>query len=173
VGSPRPDVALRPIAPEDEELLCRVYASTRAEELAPLAWTEEEKAAFLRMQFAAQHRYYQENYASSRFDLVLVDGRPAGRLYVASWPGEVRVVDIALLPEFRRRGVGTALLRALLDEGAERGVPVRIHVERQNPALALYERLGFRLLEDRGVYLFLEWRAGAPGPADAARPEPA
>jgi len=150
-----------------------VYASTRTEELAPLAWTEEEKAAFLRMQFAAQHRYYQQSYTSSRFDVVLVDGRPAGRLYVARWPGEVRVVDIALLPEFRRRGVGTALLRTLLEEGAERGLPVRIHVERRNPALALYEKLGFRLLEDRGVYLFLEWRAAAPGPTDSARPEPA
>jgi ribosomal protein S18 acetylase RimI-like enzyme len=169
----RPDVALRPIAPDDEEFLCRVYASTRMEELAPLAWTGEEKAAFLRMQFAAQHRCYQQGYTSSRFDVVLVDGRPAGRLYVARWPDEVRVIDIALLPEFRRRGVGTALLRTLLEEGAERGLPVRIHVERQNPARALYERLGFRLLEDRGVYLFLEWRAAAPGPTGSARPEPA
>jgi ribosomal protein S18 acetylase RimI-like enzyme len=150
-----------------------VYASTRTEELAPLAWTEGEKAAFLRMQFAAQHRYYRESYTSSRFDVVLVDGRPAGRLYVARWPEEIRVIDVALLPEFRRRGVGTALLRMLLDEGAERGLPVRIHVERQNPALALYERLGFRLLEDRGVYLFLECRAAARGPADSARSEPA
>jgi ribosomal protein S18 acetylase RimI-like enzyme len=167
----RPDVALRSIRPDDEEFLCRVYASTRTEELAPLAWTEEEKAAFLRMQFAAQHRYYQESYTSSRFDVVLVDGRPAGRLYVARWPEELRVIDIALLPEFRGRGVGTGLLRGLLEEGRSRGVPVRIHVERQNPALALYERLGFRLLEDRGVYLFLEWRAAGAERPDAAREE--
>jgi ribosomal protein S18 acetylase RimI-like enzyme len=123
------------------------------------------------MQFSAQHRYYRENYASTRFDVVLVDGQPAGRLYVARWPDELRIVDVALLPEVRRRGVGTALLRGLLDEGAERALPVRIHVERQNPALALYERLGFRLLEDRGVYLFLEWRSAAP--AAPARKEPA
>lgn len=169
----RPDVALRPIEPADEEFLCRVYASTRTGELAPLAWTEEQKAAFVRMQFAAQHRYYQESYTSSQFDVVLVDGRPAGRLYVARWPEELRVIDIALLPEFRRRGVGTGLLRGLLEEGRTRGVPVRIHVERQNPALALYERLGFRLLEDRGVYLFLEWRAAPPGTAGSARRESA
>jgi ribosomal protein S18 acetylase RimI-like enzyme len=158
----RPDVALRAIQPDDEEFLCRVYASTRTEELAPLAWSEEEKAAFLRTQFAAQHRYYQESYTSSRFDVVLVDGRPAGRLYVARWPEELRVVDIALLPEFRRRGIGTALLGALQEEGAASGRPVRIHVERFNPALVLYERLGFHLLEDRGVYVFLEWRSADP-----------
>jgi ribosomal protein S18 acetylase RimI-like enzyme len=81
------------------------------------------------------------------------------------------VIDIALLPEFRRRGIGTALLRALLEEGAARDLPVRIHVERLNPALALYERLGFRLLEDRGVYLFLEWRADEPGRTDPPRRE--
>jgi ribosomal protein S18 acetylase RimI-like enzyme len=167
----RPDVSLRPVRPDDEEFLCRVYASTRTEELAAVPWTEEEKAAFLRMQFAAQHRYYRESYTSSRFDVVLVDGHPAGRLYVARWPGELRIIDIALLPEFRRRGTGTALLRSLLEEGAARGVPVRIHVERQNPALALYERLGFRLLEDRGVHLFLEWRADPAGRSGPARRE--
>jgi GNAT superfamily N-acetyltransferase len=167
----RPDVALRAVRPDDEEFLCRVYASTRTEELSPLPWTEEEKSAFLRTQFAAQHRYYQESYASSRFDVVLVDGCPAGRLYVARWPEELRVVDIALLPEFRRRGIGTGLLRALLEEAAGRGLPVRIHVERFSPALALYERLGFRLLEDRGVYLFLECRASQPGRMDPARQE--
>jgi GNAT superfamily N-acetyltransferase len=157
----RPDVALRPIQPDDEEFLGRVYASTRTEELAPLPWSEDEKAAFLRSQFAAQHRYYQENYTSSRFEVVLVEGRPAGRLYVARWPEEIRVIDIALLPEFRRRGIGTALLRSLLEEARTSGLPVRIHVERFNPALAVYEKLGFRPLEDRGVYLFLEWRGGS------------
>jgi ribosomal protein S18 acetylase RimI-like enzyme len=90
---------------------------------------------------------------------------------VARWPEELRVVDIALLPEFRRRGIGTGLLRALLEEEAGRGLPVRIHVERFSPALALYERLGFRLLEDRGVYLFLECRASQPGRMDPARQE--
>jgi GNAT superfamily N-acetyltransferase len=92
----------------------------------------------------------------------------AGRLCVARWPEELRVIGIApLLPEFRRRGIGGELLRGLLEEGRSRGVPVRIHVKRQNPALALYERLGFRVLEDRGVYLFLEWRAAAAERPDA------
>lgn len=166
---PRPAVeaslSLRPIRPDDEEFLYRLYASTRTEELAAVPWSAELKEAFLRMQFAAQHRYYRENYTASSFDVVLVGGEPAGRLYVARWPEELRVIDVALLPEYRRRGIGTALLARVREEAAGRGLPVRIHVERANPALALYDRLGFRVVADRGVYLFLEWRApaGAPG----------
>jgi ribosomal protein S18 acetylase RimI-like enzyme len=151
-----PAITLRPIGPDDEEFLYRVYASTRELELAPLDWSAEQKAAFLRMQFTAQHRYYQENYHSSRYDVVLVDGQPAGRLYVARWPEELRIIDVALLPEFRGRGVGSALIGELGREAAEKGLPLRIHVERANPALTLYQRLGFRQVEDRGVYLFLE-----------------
>jgi ribosomal protein S18 acetylase RimI-like enzyme len=153
-----PEIALRPISPGDEELLYRIYASTREEELAPVGWSPEEKVAFLRQQFTAQHRYYQEHYVDSRFDIVLADGLPIGRLYVARWTREIRLIDIALLPAYRRRGIGGALLRELLAEGEASGRPVTIHVEVYNPALALYERLGFRKVADRGVYQLMEWR---------------
>jgi GNAT superfamily N-acetyltransferase len=66
--------------------------------------------------------------------------------------------DIALLPEYCNRGIGTTLLRDLQSEAAAAGKPLRIHVERFNPTLRLYERLGFRQIDDRGVYLFMEWR---------------
>jgi ribosomal protein S18 acetylase RimI-like enzyme len=98
------------------------------------------------------------------FDLILLDGQPVGRLYVARWSDEIRIVDIALLPAYCNRGLGTTLVRALQGEAAASGKPLRIHVERFNPALRLYERLGFRLVEDRGVYLFLEWRARIDDP---------
>ena len=88
--------------------------------------------------------------------------RAVGRLYVARWTGEIRIVDIALLPEFCNRGIGTTLLRQLQAEAQDAGKPLRIHVERFNPALRLYDRLGFRQIEDKGVYLFLEWRPAAP-----------
>lgn len=166
------DIALRATSPDDADFLCRVYACTRTEELSALEWTDEQKAAFLRMQFEAQNRYYQANYPSSSFDVVLVNGREAGRLYVARWAEELRVIDIALLPEFRRRGIGTSLLRGLLEEARGRGRPVRIHVERFNPALVLYEKLGFRILEDRGVYLFLEWRAAGAEASPGGPSEP-
>lgn len=120
-------------------------------------WTEGEKAAFLQMQFEAQHAYYLANYSPARFEVIVVDGEDAGRLYVARWEDDIRIIDIALLPEFRCRGVGSALLRDLLAEGERTRRPVSIHVERNNPALGLYHRLGFQLVEDRGVYQFLKF----------------
>jgi ribosomal protein S18 acetylase RimI-like enzyme len=119
-------------------------------------WDDAQKAAFLRQQFDAQDAWWRENYVEASFDVILVDGEPAGRLYVHRGPSEIRIVDIALLPEHRGNGVGTRLLEDLLGEGDVGGKSVTIHVERMNPALRLYERLGFTLAEDKGVYLFLE-----------------
>jgi ribosomal protein S18 acetylase RimI-like enzyme len=150
-------VELRPAGPQDAELLFRVYASTRVEELSVVAWDDAQKEAFLRAQFDAQDRWYREHYERASFDVVLVGGEPGGRLYVHRGQSEIRIVDIALLPEHRGGGVGTALLRDLLDEAAAAGKCVTIHVERFNPALRLYEQLGFAVAEDKGVYLLLEW----------------
>jgi ribosomal protein S18 acetylase RimI-like enzyme len=149
-------VKLRPAEPLDEEFLYRVYASTRAEELAVVAWDDAEKAAFLRAQFDAQDRWYHEHYARASYEIVMVEGEPAGRLYLHRSASEIRIVEIALLPEHRGRGVGSWLLGAVLDEADAAGQRVTIHVERMNPALRLYERLGFTVAEDKGVYLFLE-----------------
>jgi ribosomal protein S18 acetylase RimI-like enzyme len=151
-------VPLRIAGPEDFDFLCRVYASTRTEELAAVPWSVEQKHAFLRMQFEAQDKYYRENYTTAEF-LVILDGEiPAGRLYVDRWPDEIRLMDIALLPEHRGKGLGTRLLEDLQKEAREAGKPLRIHVERMNPALSLYERLGFQRVEDRGVYWLMEWQ---------------
>jgi GNAT superfamily N-acetyltransferase len=151
-------IALRPIVPDDRSFLLAFYASTREPELAAVEWDAAQKAAFVEMQFDAQHAYYQEHYDGAAFDVILVDGQPAGRLYVAREDDEIRIVDIALLPDYCNRGIGTALLSGLQSEAAAAGKPLRIHVERFNPALRLYERLGFTPIADRGVYLFMEWR---------------
>ena len=143
--------------PEDQEFLCRLYASTRVEELAMVDWPEHQKEAFLRMQFNAQHAYYQEHYAEASFQVVELDGKPVGRLYVQRWPDEIRLVDISLLPETRGFGLGSTLLRELMDEAEASARPLTIHVEKFNRALRLYERLGFRQAGDRGVYWFLKW----------------
>lgn len=153
---------LTPITPDDAELLLRIYAGTREEELAAVTWSAEQKQAFLRQQFTAQHAHYQEHYPGATLDLIRVDGRPCGRLYVARWPREMRLMDIALLPECRNTGLGGRVLADVLAEGRAKGLPVTIHVERMNRALRFYERLGFRVKEDKGVYLFLEW-SPAPG----------
>lgn len=149
-------VELRPATPADRELLTAVYASTRTDELAAVAWSPAEREAFVLMQFDAQDRHYRSHFPHADYDVVVVDGRPAGRFYVDRGPGELRVLDVALLPMARGRGIGTRLLRDLLAEADAAGVPVRLHVETFNPARRLYERLGFTAAGQSGVHVLME-----------------
>ena len=150
-----PTVTLRRVTDADRELLTAVYRSTRLAELDLVPWDEATRTAFVTQQFEAQDRAWSEQRPDCVRDVVLVDGVAAGRLYVDRTPQEIRVVDITLLPEHRGRGVGRALLRPIIAEGDRVGLPVTIHVERHNPALRLYARLGFEVVDDLGVYLFL------------------
>lgn len=141
-------VELRPATPEDEPFLISVYASTREAELAQTPWDDEGKAAFVAQQFAAQDHHYRAHYGDFAYDIVLVDGEPAGRLLVACRTDEIRIMDIALLPAHRGRGAATKLIGNLLAEAARAGAAVSIHVEKQNPAATLYRRLGFEPVEE-------------------------
>jgi ribosomal protein S18 acetylase RimI-like enzyme len=152
-------VALRPVTPEDRGFLLKVYASTRAEEVAATGWPEDRQRAFVESQFAAQSDHYAKHYAEASFDVIVVDGQAAGRLYVHRGRSEIRIVDVALLPEWRGRGIGTGLLEALLDEGRGSDRAVTIHVELSNPAMRLYERLGFKAVEQVGPYQLMRWAA--------------
>ena len=149
-------VSLRPITAEDEEFLYHVYSSTREEELVAVGWDESERETFLRMQFSAQHTFYMDRFKQAAYDVIMLDGEPVGRLYVDRRDDEIRIIDIALLTEHRRKGIGSRLLKAILAEADTAGLPVRIHVERYNPALSLYHRLGFSEIGDQGVYYLLE-----------------
>ncbi len=147
----------RPITDSDRTFLLKLYGSTRTDELALTGWTEDQKKEFLNQQFSAQHTYYQENFPNASF-LIIQDGEtPVGRIYTDRRPDEIRLIDIALLPDYRGRGLGTALLEELIAEASKAGKPLRIHVEKFNPALRLYERLGFRHIADSGVYFLMEW----------------
>ena len=150
-------ISLRPIGPEDDSFLAGVYASTRAEELAVTGWSDDEKAVFCRRQFDAQAAHYRENYPGASLQVIENAGVPIGRLYVARGEREIRIMDVALLPEFRGSGIGTKLLRELQDEAGSAGKSLTIHVERFNRALGLYRRLGFQQIEDKGVYLLMSW----------------
>lgn len=150
-------ISFRSTTPADTSFLARVYASSRAEELAATGWSEEQKEAFCRRQFDAQAAYYAANYPEASFQVIERDGVSIGRLYAARWEKEIRIVDITLLPEFRGSGIGTKLLRELQDEARAAGKSLTIHVERFNRALQLYQRLGFQQVEDKGVYLLLQW----------------
>ena len=157
-------LSLRPIEPEDMPFLLRLYRSTREDELAMVVdWNDEQKDWFILMQFNAQHTWYQEHYVGASFDVILVEGEPAGRLYVHRRDKEIRLVDISFLPDFRNRGLGTRVLHDLLAEAEAAGKPLTIHVEKYNPAMRLYQRLGFHRIDETGPYDLMEWRpASAP-----------
>ncbi|MFH1342276.1 MAG: GNAT family N-acetyltransferase [Pseudomonadota bacterium] len=149
------------LAEPDLPFLARVYASTRVEELAVIDWTDEQKTAFLESQFRAQHAHYQQYYPNADWLVTMRRGEDIGRLYLERWPTQHRIIDIAFLPQHRGKGFGEALLRDLIDEAAARGKAVSIHVEKLNPAMRLYRRLGFTTEEDKGVYDLMRWAAPA------------
>jgi len=153
-----PALRLRDEQETDLPFLAALYASTRQDELAQTGWSAAEQDAFLAMQFRAQREFYLKHFASDRFQIVIAGEEPMGRLYVGRWPQETRVIDIALLPAWRGRGIGARLMREVMDDARLRNVPVRIHVETFNPAQRLYARLGFMPIEDKGVYQLMEWR---------------
>jgi GNAT superfamily N-acetyltransferase len=163
MDTPLGTVTLRPITDGDMPFLLALYGTVREPELEPVPWTREQKDAFVRQQFEAQHAWWQQQYRDTSYDVVLVDGEPAGRLYVGRWAQTVRIVDIALMPRFRSTGLGTRLLRDVFEEADAMGKPVSIHVERFNPAMRLYRRLGFVEIEDKDVYALMERPVGGGG----------
>jgi ribosomal protein S18 acetylase RimI-like enzyme len=153
-------LTFRRITDVDLRFAFDLYADVRAAELAPVPWTEDEKRRFLLQQAELQHRHYFDNYPGA--DLLLIEdgASPIGRVYVYRSPGEIRLMDIALRADRRNRGIGSAMLRELMDEASAVGSTLTLHVEPENPAQRLYRRLGFRLIEHRGVYDFLGWNPG-------------
>lgn len=148
-------VRLRPVCDADRAHLFGIYASTREAERRQFNWPDEMWENFLRQQFELQHEQYMRGYSHPSFDLILVDDQPAGRLYVDRQAKEIRVIDIALLPAYRGRGVGGWLLRELLAEAHSSGRCLGLHVERDNPILPFYLRLGLAIEADRGVYFYM------------------
>jgi ribosomal protein S18 acetylase RimI-like enzyme len=149
-------VHLRARNEDDLPFLQRVYASTRSDELALTDWTAQQKSDFIAFQFRAQHQHYATHYHDGEFLVIERDGGAVGRLYLHRG-SELRIVDISLLPEARGSGLGSALLRALMTQAASEGKTVSIHVERNNPALRLYLRLGFLIAGEHGIYHLMRW----------------
>ncbi len=155
-------VTLREEGDADLEFLAALYASTREEELRPVDWPDAQKLDFLRQQFELQRAHYRRHYPHAEWLLVVRDEAAIGRLYADTTRVEVRLMDIALAAGERNRGLGTALMDRLLGYADTHELPVTLHVEPFNPALRLYERLGFVARETRGVYLFMERRVSLP-----------
>jgi len=149
-------ITLRPVGPHDYDFLVEVYGSTRAEELALVPWTDEQRHLFIRSQFDAQQDHYLKTYPGASHDIILAGGRPVGRLYVARLEQEIRIIDITLLPAERNAGIGSYLITQLLDDAKRAGKITRIYVEEFNPSLRLFQRLGFSPSEQHGIHLLMQ-----------------
>jgi ribosomal protein S18 acetylase RimI-like enzyme len=159
-----PAVSLRPEQPGDEGFLFEVYAGTREEELALTNWDEPMRRVFLNQQFNAMRQGYRSMFPSGQFLIIELDGQAAGRMVIDRGANEIRVVDLALLPAQRNRGIGTLLMRQVCAGAAEAQKPVRLCVLKNNRAFHWYVRLGFVKTGEQGLYDDLEW---CPPPASA------
>jgi GNAT superfamily N-acetyltransferase len=156
-------IGYRPRTPADLAFLFSVYASTREEELAQTGWPLEARLEFLRQQFEAQRDHYDKHYPNAEWLIIQADGEDVGRLYTEEWRDQIRIIDIALLPGARRHGFGRAILEDIFAAASAIGKKVSIHVEKHNPAMGLYQRLGFAAVEDKGVYDLMERPADGSG----------
>ncbi len=149
-------ISLRPYQDYDREFLFKLYASTRADEIAPFGWPPAQQEAFLRMQYTAQQRWYSMSYAQAEHHIIEQEGVPIGRLMVSRQPSFVVLVDIALLPEHRGKGIGGGLVRDLIQQCNQARLPLRLQVLKANPALRLYERLDFTRRGEDQIYIQME-----------------
>jgi len=150
---------LQPVRTEDEPFLFELYASTRSDEIALVGWDKPQQEAFLRMQFKAQRSSYAMQFPNADYRIIVHDGRAAGRLIVDRSGDDILLIDVALLPEFRNAGIGSALMRQVMAEAARTRKALKLHVEKMNRARHLYDRLGFSTISDNGIYLEMIWKA--------------
>lgn len=155
---------LRARTEADLHFLSQLYASTREEELSVVSWSIEQKAAFLQDQFDKQHTYYLEQYPRAHWLVIEGQVERIGRIYIEQNAREVRLMDVALLPRWRKQGIGSGLMRGFLSHADSLGLPVSLHVEPFNPAIRLYQRLGFTSVEARGYYQYMERAVAAATP---------
>jgi ribosomal protein S18 acetylase RimI-like enzyme len=153
-------ISLRPFRPDDQEFLFELYASTRLHEIAGFGWPAAQQEMFLRMQFNAQYRSYEAAYGQAEHQIVEQDGKPVGRIMVLWEKDFALLVDIALVAEHRGRGVGSELLGELVQKCTHDGVPLRLQVLKTNPALKLYQRLGFAMTGEDQMYIQMERQPG-------------
>jgi ribosomal protein S18 acetylase RimI-like enzyme len=174
-GVPVPDLSFRPVTTADTPFLAEVYRASRWEELQPTGWDDAQKRAFLRQQFECQTSDWNRSLPKAKREIILVDGHLAGRLYTdtRSQSRELRVVDIALLPDFRRRGIASRIFAQLIEDAEKNGWEISLHVEHNNPARRLYDRIGFVPVRNEGVYLFMTRPCAAGGSPAANLPAPA
>ena len=146
-------IVLRQALPDDEEFLLKVFESACERILPYLPLDAAGKQRFVRSQYDAMTSSRLQIFPDCSREIIEIGARPAGFLSLDRNGTRVRIVDITLLPEFRNMGIGGALLRRILAEADECRMAVDLRVERDNPAKRLYERIGFTMVADDGVYV--------------------
>lgn len=141
----------------DTPFLFELYSTTRSKEIIEWGWDTSQQATFLQMQFGAQRRSHAAQFPDAEHRILLFGGQPIGQVLVWRCAAEIRLIDIALLPAFHSRGLGSAVIRQLQGEAAISGRPLRLSVLRGNPARRLYERLGFVVTKESDLYQAMEW----------------
>ncbi len=149
-------INLIPADESDTSFLIELYASTRVEEMAVVPWSEEQKLSFLQMQFDAQNLYYRERYPNASFDIIKLNDEPVGRFYLAELANEIRIIDLAFLPQRFDREIFVKLIEKVLRKGAAIGQPVQIYLESFNPLAEIFSDLGFQKVGEHGIYFL--WR---------------
>jgi GNAT superfamily N-acetyltransferase len=152
-----PQVSVRPVTADDAELLLDIYKSSRGDDLRGLGWSEDRIGEFLGMQYEAQKRFYESEYKRATDEIILWEGKPAGRMIVERREHEIRCIDVALLPAHRNSGVGAFLIHKLQDEARHAKKPLRLQVIRFNRAVNLFERSGFVRTSETGTHFQMEW----------------
>lgn len=160
-GAAKLGLSCRPMTDEDLPFVAELFASTRADEVAMTGWPPERQRAFLAHQHEMQHRHYRDANPDAEWLIVERHGERIGRLYLLDSDNALHVIDISLVPAARGAGFGGAILADIIDAARDSGRRVTMNVERNNPALRLYARLGFTLAADGQVYLQLEWNPPA------------
>lgn len=154
-------VTLRAEQPGDEAFLLEAYASTRQEELALTNWDAATRTEFVKSQFKAMRAGYAGMFPNAQFSIILMEGRPIGRMVVNRTAREICVVDMILLPQHCGQGIGRRLMNDLIAEAAAGKKIVGLHVLKMNRAIRFYQRLGFTKSGDEGPYDRMEWRPPA------------
>lgn len=150
-------IKLRAVLPEDEEFLFQIYAATRREEVAAWGWDPVQQGLFLKMQFRGQQQAYEMMFRDMDHSLILLNEHPVGRILIASINQTIRLIDIAVLPEYRGNGVGSCVLQDLVVKAETEGIPVQLQVQKNNlQAIQLYQRLGFLTIGESSTHFLME-----------------
>jgi GNAT superfamily N-acetyltransferase len=156
-------LALRETTQADRPFLKSLYRELRAAELAQTDWARDKRETFADDQFEKQDAWYRSNYPGAVFMLIERDGIPIGRLYLSEGGSELRLMELTLASTVRGKGLGTSIIKALIEREQARGLAMTLHVEWFSPAKRLYERLGFTAGEPNGIYLPLRRDPIKPG----------